>query len=40
MKRVRITFVGFEPYWMRVATEGLSRRHGDHFDCRWMEWPT
>ena len=40
MRRNRITFVGFEQYWMEVAVEGFSRRYGAEFDCRWVLWPS
>jgi len=40
MKRIRITFVGFEPFWMNHAAEQMNQRFGGEFDCRWMEWPT
>lgn len=40
MARTRITFVGFEPFWMEHATRELARRYGEEFDCRWLEWPS
>lgn len=40
MRRIRVMFTGFEPFWMKVAVEGLMKRYGDELDCRWMIWPS
>lgn len=35
-----MTFTGFEPFWMRVAVEGLMKRYARELDCRWIQWPS
>lgn len=39
-RRLRVTFVGFERFWMEVLVDGLSQRHGDVLDTTWMVWPS
>lgn len=39
-RRLRVTFVGFMPFWSNVLTEVLMARHTDELDCRWLEWPS
>lgn len=38
-RRIRVTFVGFESFWMDVAVRGLGARYSRELDCRWMLWP-
>jgi hypothetical protein len=38
--RARVTFVGFEQFWMEHAVRELSRRFNDEFDFRWLLWPS
>ena len=39
-RRVRVTFVGFETFWMQVLVDGLSSRYPDVLDCAWILWPS
>jgi len=39
-RRVRVTFVGFEAFWMQVLVDGLTERFSETLDCRWMMWPS
>jgi glycosyltransferase involved in cell wall biosynthesis len=38
-RSVRVTFTGFEPFWMQVLVDLLSKRFAD-LDCRWVRWPS
>lgn len=39
VNRTRVTFTGFEPFWMRVLSEGLSSARPE-FACDWIVWPS
>jgi hypothetical protein len=39
-RRLRVTFTGFEPFWMQVLSEGLAKRHSFEIDSRWIRWPS
>lgn len=39
-RRLRVTFTGFEPFWMKVLSEGLAKRHSFEIDSRWIRWPS
>jgi hypothetical protein len=39
-RRIRVMFVGFEVFWMRVLVEGLSSGASDVLECAWILWPS
>jgi len=40
VRPVRVTFTGFERFWMQALVDGLSSRHSDVLDCSWALWPS
>lgn len=39
-RRLRVTFTGFERFWMDVLVKAVSQRYADEIDCRWVLWPS
>lgn len=38
--RIRVTIVGFEPFWMAVLVDALTKRYSDEIECDWLLWPS
>jgi hypothetical protein len=38
--RLRVTFVGYERFWMDVLVRAMRERYNDEIDARWMPWPS
>lgn len=40
MRRVRVTFTGFNEFFPSLLAKGLALRHSDEIDARWVLWPS